>query len=123
MSASLENALEYLKIQERLRTKISQSIIYVKEYFYVFLCHERYHAVLYNRRKVNQIIELAKTLRLFQAFQGNAFCSFEHLESSGRIIRHLEGTRTLNALRNSGTRGTLFSRLLVLKLLGVISPV
>ena len=36
MSASLENALEYLKIQERLRTKISQSIIYVKEYFYMF---------------------------------------------------------------------------------------
>ena len=76
MSASLENALEYLKIHVRLRTEISQSIIYVKKYFYVFLSPERYYAVLYNRRKVNQIIELAKTLRLFQAFQGNTFCAF-----------------------------------------------
>ena len=35
-SVYLEKTLEYLKIQESLRSEISQSIIYVKEYFHMF---------------------------------------------------------------------------------------
>ena len=36
MSVNLGKALEYLKIQETLSFEISQSIIYVKENFYMF---------------------------------------------------------------------------------------
>ena len=36
MSVNLDKTLEYFKIQEHLRSEISQSIIYVKEYFCMF---------------------------------------------------------------------------------------
>ena len=40
-SVNLEKNIEYLKIQEKW-LKIWQSVIYLKEYFYVFLYPERY---------------------------------------------------------------------------------
>ena len=35
-SANLEKTLEHLNIQENLRSEIVRSIIYIKEYFYIF---------------------------------------------------------------------------------------
>ena len=43
-SIQIEKSLEYLKIQESLRSEISQNIIYLMKYFYVFLYPERYYA-------------------------------------------------------------------------------
>ena len=58
---NLGKNLKYLKTQEAYDLKISQNIIYVKEYFYMFFLPWK---ILY-RHKVKQIIELAKTLWLF----------------------------------------------------------
>ena len=56
-SVNLRKTLEYLKIQESLGLKISDSIIYVKKYF----CFSLPWKILY-KHKIKQSIELAKTL-------------------------------------------------------------
>ena len=92
-----------LRSKKAYGLKISESIIYIKGYFYTFFSTVKYIEV-----QSNKVIILAKTLRSFnsKAFKSNVICSM--LMSMSASLRFLwvleglsEGTRALGNLRQS----------------------
>ena len=99
-----------LRSKKAYGLKISESIIYIKGYFYTFFSTVKYIEV-----QSNKVIILAKTLRSFnsKAFKSNVICSMLMSMSAStiplsarRALRGHSGTREPKAVRPFSTLGT-----------------